>query len=90
MQIRGNLLDPEVVSKIVPGIHSRIDIESLLGSPSTVSTFRDNTWYYIGQATTQFGFCEPEAPERKVLVVSFDDIGFVAAKRGEIGSAARI
>jgi outer membrane protein assembly factor BamA/outer membrane protein assembly factor BamE (lipoprotein component of BamABCDE complex) len=81
VQIRGNLPDPEVVSKISPGIHSRIDIQRLLGSPSTVSTFQDSTWHYIGHSTTQFGFCEPEVLERKVLVVSFDDIGLVAGTK---------
>ena len=79
VQVRGNIPDEETVSKINPGVHSRIDIASLLGSPSTVSTFQDSKWYYIGQKSTQFAFFAPEVLERKVLVVSFDDAGFVAA-----------
>ncbi len=70
-----------MVSKINPGVHTRIDIASLLGSPSTVSTFQDSKWYYIGQKTTQFAFFEPEILERKVLVISFDDAGYVADTR---------
>ena len=81
VQVRGNIPDGEVISKINPGVHSRIDVASLLGSPSTVSTFQDNKWYYIGQKTTQFAFFEPEVLERKVLVISFDDAGYVAATR---------
>lgn len=81
VQVRGNIPDVEVVSKISPGVHTRIDIESLLGSPSTVSTFQDSKWYYIGQKTTQFAFFEPEVLERKVLVISFDDAGYVADTR---------
>ncbi|MEE8500160.1 MAG: outer membrane protein assembly factor BamE [Kiloniellales bacterium] len=77
VQVRGNIPDPEVVAKINPGVHSRIDIASLLGSPSTVSTFQDSKWYYIGQKTTQFAFFETEVLERNVLVISFDDSGFV-------------
>ncbi len=77
IRVRGNILDSEAVSKINPGVHSRIDIQSLLGSPSTVSTFQDSKWYYIGQKTTQFAFFEPEVLERKVLVISFDDSGYV-------------
>lgn len=79
VQVRGNIPDEETVSKINPGVHSRIDIASLLGSPSTVSTFQDSKWYYIGQKSTQFAFFEPEVLERKVLVVSFDEAGYVAA-----------
>ncbi len=78
VQVRGNIPDVDMVSKINPGIHTRVDIASLLGSPSTVSTFQDSKWYYIGQKTTQFAFFEPDVLERKVLVISFDDAGYVA------------
>ena len=78
VQVRGNIPDTDAVSKISPGVHSRIDVASLLGSPSTVSTFEDSKWYYIGQKTTQFAFFEPEVLERKVLVISFNDAGYVA------------
>jgi outer membrane protein assembly factor BamE (lipoprotein component of BamABCDE complex) len=77
IQVRGNIPDIDVVSKINPGIHSRIDIQSLLGSPSTISTFQDSKWYYIGQKSTQFAFFEQEVLERTVLVVSFDAAGLV-------------
>ena len=73
--------DAEVVSKINPGIHSRVDVQSLLGSPSTVSTFLDSKWYYIGQKSTQFAFFESEVLERTVLVVSFDTEGLVDTTR---------
>jgi outer membrane protein assembly factor BamE (lipoprotein component of BamABCDE complex) len=81
IRVRGNIPDSEAVSKINPGVHSRIDIQSLLGSPSTVSTFQDSKWYYIGQKSTQFAFFEPEVLERTVLVVSFDAAGFVETTR---------
>ncbi len=81
IRVRGNIPDSEMVSKINPGVHSRIDIQSLLGSPSTVSTFQDSKWYYIGQKSTQFAFFEPEVLERTVLVVSFDAAGLVETTR---------
>lgn len=81
IRVRGNIPDTEVIAKINPGVHSRIDIQSLLGSPSTVSTFLDSKWYYIGQKSTQFAFFEPEVLERTVLVVSFDADGFVETTR---------
>ncbi|MHA1151489.1 MAG: outer membrane protein assembly factor BamE [Alphaproteobacteria bacterium] len=81
IRVRGNFPDEEVVSKINLGVDSRIEIQGLLGSPSTVSTFQDSKWYYIGQKTTQFAFFEPEVLERTVLVVSFDASGFVETTR---------
>ncbi len=78
VQVRGNMLDSDAVAKISPGVHSRVDVAGLLGSPSAVSTFQDSKWYYIGQKTTRFAFFEPEVLERKVLVVSFDEGGYVS------------
>ena len=78
VRVRGNLPDPEMVSKISTGVHSRVDIASLLGSPSTVSSFQDNKWYYIGQKSTQFAFFKPEVLERKIIEISFDQQGMVA------------
>ena len=81
IRVRGNIPDSAVVARINPGIHTRGDIESLLGSPSTVSTFQDSKWYYIGQKSTQFAFFAPEVLERMVLVVSFDAAGLVETTR---------
>lgn len=77
VQIRGNNPEPEDIARIEPGVHSRQDIMDLLGSPSTVSTFEDSTWYYIGQKTQQVAFMKPDVLDRKVLVITFDDTGLV-------------
>jgi len=77
VQVRGNTPDPEDVAVIQPGVHSRQDIVDLLGSPSTVSTFEDRKWYYIGQKTQEVAFMRPEVLDRNVLVVTFDDTGVV-------------
>jgi outer membrane protein assembly factor BamE (lipoprotein component of BamABCDE complex) len=81
INVRGNLPEAEDLSKINPGVHSREDVASLLGSPSTISTFQDNKWYYIGQKTTQFAFFAPEVLERKIVEISFDPAGMVAGSK---------
>ena len=78
VQVRGNMPLEEDLARIAPGVHSRNDVAELLGSPSTVSTFEDSKWYYIGQKTSEFAFFAPEVMERKVVVISFDDSGTVA------------
>lgn len=77
VQVRGNTPDPEDIAEIRPGVHSRQDIVDLLGSPSTVSTFEDRKWYYIGQKTQQVAFMKPEVIDRNVLVITFDETGMV-------------
>ncbi len=75
--VRGNMADPDSVASIEPGITTRSEVAQLLGSPSTVSSFRDRTWYYIGQKQTKFAFLDPDVLERSVLVVQFNDQGTV-------------
>lgn len=77
VQLRGNTPDPEDVAGIQAGIHSRQDVIDLLGSPSTVSTFEERKWYYIGQKTQQVAFMKPEVLDRNVLVITFDETGVV-------------
>jgi outer membrane protein assembly factor BamE (lipoprotein component of BamABCDE complex) len=77
LAIRGNMPDPELVAEIQPGADNRDDVVDKLGSPSTVSTFLDRKWYYIGEKQEQFAFLKPTVLERSVLVVSFDEGGMV-------------
>jgi outer membrane protein assembly factor BamE (lipoprotein component of BamABCDE complex) len=74
---RGNLADPEVVSQITPGESTRGTVEDLLGSPTTVATFNDQTWYYIGRKTEKIAFFKPEVLEQQIVAVHFDPAGVV-------------
>ena len=77
IDVRGNLPDPERLSEIVPGEQSRAEIKEILGTPSTIAVFDQETWLYISQRTETLAFFEPEVKERKVLILKFDEEGFV-------------
>jgi outer membrane protein assembly factor BamE (lipoprotein component of BamABCDE complex) len=77
IQQTGNLPDPEVVKQIQDGVHTRRDVASLLGSPSVISTFQDDKWYYISQRQETTAFMAPEVVEQQVLEVRFSDEGTV-------------
>lgn len=76
--VHGNSPDPERIAEILPGTHSRQDVELILGSPSSISMFDNETWYYIGDRHETVAFLEPEVVERKVVAVRFDNGGYVA------------
>ncbi len=77
VDIRGNLPDPERVAEITPGQHSRELVEETLGSPSMVSSFGQETWFYVSNKTETLAFFAPEVQERLVLSIRFDDKGVV-------------
>ena len=74
---RGNLPDPDKLAAIKPGKHSRNDVAEILGSPSSIAVFDQETWYYISKRTEALAFFEPEVAERQVVIVRFDKKGVV-------------
>lgn len=76
---RGNLPDPELLAEIQPGQISRMEVEEILGSPSSVATFDQESWYYISERTETTAFLAPQVAERNVVVIRFDQQGVVSA-----------
>jgi outer membrane protein assembly factor BamE (lipoprotein component of BamABCDE complex) len=74
---RGNLPDQKRVATIEPGVTTKQEVSQILGSPSSVSTFSDRTWYYISRRTEQTAFFQPEVLDQQVVVVGFDEGGVV-------------
>lgn len=74
---RGNLPDPDKLAEIKPGKHSRGDVAEILGSPSSIGVFDQETWYYISKRTEAVAFFEPEVAERQVIIVRFNKKGVV-------------
>lgn len=79
LQTRGNTPDPILLGQIERGELSRDDIANMLGSPSSIATFGEETWYYISKQTETVAFFEPEILDQQVVAIAFDDSGIVAS-----------
>ncbi len=73
----GNLVDPEALAQVKAGEQTKEQVQNLLGSPSSVGAFDQNTWYYISKQTQQVAFLEPTVLEQQVIEVDFDSKGIV-------------
>jgi outer membrane protein assembly factor BamE (lipoprotein component of BamABCDE complex) len=84
-QTRGNKVDPELLSQLVPGTSSRADATALIGSPTARATFDDNTWIYIAEVTKPIIGGTQRIREQQVLVLTFDQGGTLRniEKRGQ-------
>ena len=84
-QVQGNVVDPDLLSQVKPGALSKDQVQTLIGTPSSVSTFDQNTWYYISKETERWAFLDPTVLNQQVIVVEFDDKNMVKAvhKYGE-------
>jgi outer membrane protein assembly factor BamE (lipoprotein component of BamABCDE complex) len=76
---RGNMPTPQDIARLQPGVTSRTDVLTLLGTPTSTSTFDKNIWYYIGQRTEQVSFFRPEVVAHQAIGVSFDNAGTLDA-----------
>jgi outer membrane protein assembly factor BamE (lipoprotein component of BamABCDE complex) len=79
---RGAVLDADKVDLVTPG-KSQSEVTSILGSPSSSSTFAEkgNTWYYISSETETIAFFAEKTVDQRVLAVDFDGSGRVAEVR---------
>ena len=75
----GHRLDDEVLAQIEPGRTSRDQVASLLGSPSSRSTFDDESWYYVSQRTERKSFYQENVVDQQVVTITFDPAGVVEA-----------
>ena len=65
------------MQEVVKGVHTRKDVLRIMGSPTTVAPFDENTWYYIGQETAKHGILDPEVTKERVIIVRFNTKGKV-------------
>ena len=73
----GYRLDPDLIAQIRPGVTSRDQVARLLGSPSSVGTFGDQSWYYVTQRTEQVSFYQSKVADQRVVRIDFDPSGVV-------------
>lgn len=75
--VHGNSPDTSMILEIVPGTHTRLDVQQILGSPSSVSLYGEEIWFYIGDRIETLAFLEPDVTERQVVQVRFGPDGVV-------------
>ena len=78
---RGNVLDPDSLVRITPGTTTREEVATLLGTPTTVSTFDEKIWYYVGRQTEQYSFLSPDVISQQAVEIDFDDKGIVTTAK---------
>jgi outer membrane protein assembly factor BamE (lipoprotein component of BamABCDE complex) len=74
---RGQVVDVEAVGQLQAGKSTKAEVQRALGSPTVVGTFDKDVWYYIGQDVERVAFMKPEAIDRRIVAVKFDQAGTV-------------
>lgn len=71
---RGITIEEDKVNLVKVGESNEAQVNALLGSPSTISTFPDwgTVYYYISSQTDTVAFLAPELIDQQVLAIAFD------------------
>ena len=76
-------------NQIKPGIQSKQQVQEIAGSPSTIPSFDQNTWYYVSKTTSTTSFFTPTVLDQRVTVITFDNRGIVSDIKTYKGEEAK-
>jgi len=68
----GQVLQTTTIEDVRPGLATKQDIQTKLGSPTSTAAFDTSTWYYISQVRIRRSFFNPVTAQQRVLVLHFD------------------
>lgn len=74
-EYRGAVIDEDKLAQIEVGKTTQAQVSTLMGSPSTSSTFPEwgTTYFYISSQTEAIAFMAPDLIDQQVVSVSFDE-----------------
>jgi outer membrane protein assembly factor BamE (lipoprotein component of BamABCDE complex) len=78
IRISGHLFEEEEI-KSLKLINNKYDLEALLGSPTSVSSFGQETWYYITSKKESVAFFADKVIEQNIIAVSFSNNGDITS-----------
>lgn len=74
----GNLPSADKISRITKG-QSREEVRQILGTPSSITSFEDESWLYMSSTMKQVAFFQPKEIDREILKISFNPQGEVSS-----------
>ena len=75
---RGHSEEDIDMSQIVVGQTHAEDVAAIMGSPTSKSSYGDETWYYVTQKQEHSGVFPSEVTEQHVTAIAFDKDKLVA------------
>jgi len=78
---RGQMVTDDQLSHLIVGTTAKPEIVAAIGTPTTMDSFDDKRWYYIGEDTKQIGIHPPSVTNRRVVALQFDENGTLTDKK---------
>jgi len=76
---RGYTNDDNWKQEVLVGKSTKDQVMANLGSPSTRSSFGEETWYYISDRKEAVAFLKPEVVKQDIFKITFNSAGIVTS-----------
>lgn len=63
---------------VVPGQTSQLELEGMIGRPTSMGLLEGSGWYYVGSRWRHYGLRRPQEIDRQVVAINFAPDGTVA------------
>lgn len=73
----GQVLQESQIKQLTTGSTTKEQARDILGTPSTLSTFQDNIWYYVSEQAESKALSPHTLKSRTLLKLTFDEQGIL-------------
>jgi outer membrane protein assembly factor BamE (lipoprotein component of BamABCDE complex) len=73
LEVRGQFVSDKAVAEINNKKPSKKEVSSLVGTPTYVPDYTDNTWYYIQRSLSKRAWFEAKVITQRVVKITFND-----------------
>jgi outer membrane protein assembly factor BamE (lipoprotein component of BamABCDE complex) len=73
VKMLGYTPESDKFDQLVPGKTRKAVVKRELGSPSSISTYGKDTWYYISTEQESVAFLSPKIKSQKVVAIEFNE-----------------
>ncbi len=79
LDTHGEVIEPDRLAQLQPGVQKKDDVAQILGSPSSTAVFDDEIWYYISDVVERYSVFDTVIKQRQVLTLHFDNDGVLTS-----------
>lgn len=73
----GHVPTESELQNVVVGVDTRDSVAETIGRPTATGVLTDSAWYYVQSRWRHYGARPPQAVERQLIAISFNDAGVV-------------
>ncbi|WP_032139015.1 outer membrane protein assembly factor BamE [Rickettsia tamurae] len=74
---RGQSIDDSALVKLEYKKLNKAEVVELIGTPTMVPEYSQNTWYYVERVMSQRAWLNPKIEKQKIVKITFDTNNFI-------------